>query len=131
MTECLGYSGKILSATVSRAADKWFVSFNVQMSITPSTCENQAVVGVDLGIKTLATLSNGEMVQGPKALRKMQKKLKRLQPVSYTHLRAHETSLHLVCRLLLEKKKKNNKKNSKSIKSTTNYLTRRTTRKTL
>ena len=24
--------------------------------------------------------------------------------VSYTHLRAHETSLHLVCRLLLEKK---------------------------
>ena len=24
-------------------------------------------------------------------------------PVSYTHLRAHETSLHLVCRLLLEK----------------------------
>eukprot|EP00831_Metopus_contortus_P013121 TRINITY_DN15300_c0_g1_i3.p1 TRINITY_DN15300_c0_g1~~TRINITY_DN15300_c0_g1_i3.p1 ORF type:complete len:131 (+),score=46.58 TRINITY_DN15300_c0_g1_i3:25-417(+) len=28
------------------------------------------------------------------------------RPVSYTHLRAHETSLHLVCRLLLEKKKK-------------------------
>ncbi len=28
-----------------------------------------------------------------------------LVPVSYTHLRAHETSLHLVCRLLLEKKK--------------------------
>ena len=25
--------------------------------------------------------------------------------VSYTHLRAHETTLHLVCRLLLEKKK--------------------------
>ncbi|GAB5804826.1 hypothetical protein JMUB7522_27250 [Staphylococcus aureus] len=24
-------------------------------------------------------------------------------PVSYTHLRAHETTLHLVCRLLLEK----------------------------
>ena len=29
----------------------------------------------------------------------------RIIPVSYTHLRAHETSLHLVCRLLLEKKK--------------------------
>eukprot|EP00657_Telonema_sp_P-1_P001386 TRINITY_DN1337_c0_g1_i1.p1 TRINITY_DN1337_c0_g1~~TRINITY_DN1337_c0_g1_i1.p1 ORF type:complete len:126 (-),score=35.92 TRINITY_DN1337_c0_g1_i1:72-449(-) len=28
-------------------------------------------------------------------------------PVSYTHLRAHETVLDLVCRLLLEKKKKN------------------------
>src|SRR5678816_4746322 len=30
--------------------------------------------------------------------------------VSYTHLRAHETPEHLVCRLLLEKKKKKNKK---------------------
>ena len=28
-----------------------------------------------------------------------------LQAVSYTHLRAHETVLDLVCRLLLEKKK--------------------------
>ena len=35
-------------------------------------------------------------------------------PVSYTHLRAHETGRNLVCRLLLEKKKK--KKKSKVIK---------------
>ena len=28
-----------------------------------------------------------------------------VKSVSYTHLRAHETSLHLVCRLLLEKNK--------------------------
>ena len=32
-------------------------------------------------------------------------------PVSYTHLRAHETDSYLVCRLLLEKKKKKTKKN--------------------
>ena len=31
-------------------------------------------------------------------------------PVSYTHLRAHETPEHLVCRLLLEKKKHNPKR---------------------
>ena len=30
----------------------------------------------------------------------------KIKPVSYTHLRAHETPEHLVCRLLLEKKKK-------------------------
>ena len=29
-------------------------------------------------------------------------------PVSYTHLRAHETDSYLVCRLLLEKKKNRN-----------------------
>eukprot|EP00658_Telonema_sp_P-2_P019899 TRINITY_DN17823_c0_g2_i2.p1 TRINITY_DN17823_c0_g2~~TRINITY_DN17823_c0_g2_i2.p1 ORF type:complete len:170 (-),score=37.26 TRINITY_DN17823_c0_g2_i2:93-602(-) len=32
-------------------------------------------------------------------------------PVSYTHLRAHETPEHLVCRLLLEKKNKTNQEN--------------------
>src|SRR5660397_284745 len=31
--------------------------------------------------------------------------LKPITPVSYTHLRAHETKANLVCRLLLEKKK--------------------------
>ena len=31
-------------------------------------------------------------------------------PVSYTHLRAHETKANLVCRLLLEKKKTTNAK---------------------
>ena len=34
----------------------------------------------------------------------------RLVTVSYTHLRAHETVLDIVCRLLLEKNKKNNNK---------------------
>ena len=37
-------------------------------------------------------------------------------PVSYTHLRAHETVLDLVCRLLLEKKKKTTKKQKKKKK---------------
>src|SRR5660398_333751 len=35
-------------------------------------------------------------------------RVNRLSPVSYTHLRAHETKANLVCRLLLEKKKKQN-----------------------
>ena len=37
--------------------------------------------------------------------------------VSYTHLRAHETVLDLVCRLLLEKKKNMKKKNNKQKKT--------------
>ena len=35
-----------------------------------------------------------------------------MPPVSYTHLRAHETVLDLVCRLLLEKKKTTKTTNS-------------------
>ena len=34
-------------------------------------------------------------------------------PVSYTHLRAHETDSYLVCRLLLEKKKKTTNKDER------------------
>ena len=36
-----------------------------------------------------------------------------IHPVSYTHLRAHETVLDLVCRLLLEKKKTNQNNDTK------------------
>ena len=38
-------------------------------------------------------------------------------PVSYTHLRAHETRHDLVCRLLLEKKKKKNTQKKKNKKN--------------
>src|SRR5680860_1659763 len=38
-----------------------------------------------------------------------------IEPVSYTHLRAHETDSYLVCRLLLEKKKKTKKNTIKII----------------
>ena len=41
-----------------------------------------------------------------------------IMPVSYTHLRAHETKANLVCRLLLEKK--NNLQNKKSKVATLN-----------
>ena len=34
--------------------------------------------------------------------------LETIGPVSYTHLRAHETVLDIVCRLLLEKKNQHN-----------------------
>src|SRR5678815_6150024 len=46
-------------------------------------------------------LPHGEPPIAPK------EKMLSYEAVSYTHLRAHETPEHLVCRLLLEKKKKN------------------------
>jgi len=79
MREALRFSGKILSATVSRVADRWFVSVTVEVAHQVPVRENQAAVGgVDLGIKALATMSDGSTVEGPKALRSNLKKLKRL-----------------------------------------------------
>eukprot|EP00831_Metopus_contortus_P082618 TRINITY_DN8976_c0_g1_i1.p1 TRINITY_DN8976_c0_g1~~TRINITY_DN8976_c0_g1_i1.p1 ORF type:complete len:350 (-),score=60.07 TRINITY_DN8976_c0_g1_i1:12-1061(-) len=55
-----------------------------------------------------------------KAHKKTKKRINMVQQaVSYTHLRAHETSLHLVCRLLLEKKKKKTMSFSKTKHDTT------------
>jgi len=78
MREILRLEGKILSATVSRVADRWFVSVTVEVAHQVPARENQAVGGVDLGVKALATMSDGGAVEGPKALRSNLKKLRRL-----------------------------------------------------
>lgn len=79
MREPLRFQGKITSATVSRVADRWFVSVAVETqdaSHLPQA-ENQGAVGVDLGVKALATLSTGEVVHGPKALAMLLARLRR------------------------------------------------------
>jgi putative transposase len=77
MREELRFKGNIKSAVVSRTADRWFVSLSVEVDYVPPVRENQAVGGVDLGIKALATLSDGTVIEGPKALRKTLKTLRR------------------------------------------------------
>jgi putative transposase len=77
MREELMFKGKPLSVTVSRVADRWFASVNVE--IEHEVPKNHGgVVGVDLGVKTLATCSDGRTFDGPRALRKNLKKLQRL-----------------------------------------------------
>lgn len=78
MREVLRFSGKILSATISRKADKWFVSITVDTEEMPPICENQAIVGVDLGVNRLATLSDGTFVTGAKPHRILLNRLRRL-----------------------------------------------------
>jgi putative transposase len=78
MREKVRFRGKVVSATVRRIADRWFVSVHVELEEAPAPCESQAGVGVDLGVNRLATLSNGETFEGPKPLRKELSKLRRL-----------------------------------------------------
>ena len=68
----------VKSVTISRTADSWFISFKIEVepSITPKTVN---VVGVDLGVSVLATLSTGEVSNGAKSYRKYEAKLSRLQ----------------------------------------------------
>jgi putative transposase len=75
--EPLRFQGRPLSATVSRTADRWFVSIPVEVVVRTAVRENQAAVGVDFGLTSFATLSTGEKFEAPKPLAKMLKKLKR------------------------------------------------------
>ena len=78
MKESLRFTGKILSATVSRIADRWYVSISVDTDHVPMRpAENQGEVGVDLGVSALATLSTGEKVLGPKPHKALLSRLKR------------------------------------------------------
>ena len=96
MRESLRFTGKILSATFSRVADKWFVSITVDTEEAPKCrAENQGAVGVDLGVAALATLSTGEKVIGPKPhkalldrLRKLSRSLSRKQKGSNNRQKA-------------------------------------------
>jgi putative transposase len=68
---------KILRATVSEKAGRWFVSILVQEEIN-SLSKSEAIIGIDLGIKTLATCSDGNKFENPNALKNNLDKLKRL-----------------------------------------------------
>ena len=68
----------ILSATVSEQAGHWYVSVLVEQEQAVAV-NRGPVVGVDLGIKTLATLSDGTSEPNPRHLRSCLKTLKRLQ----------------------------------------------------
>lgn len=70
---------KVHSATVSEKAGRWFVSVLVENEQGKPQVDNLDVIGVDLGIKQLATLSDGTVFDNPKAMKKSAKKLQRLQ----------------------------------------------------
>jgi putative transposase len=78
-TDYLPADQKILSATISRQANRWFVSIQVESPEREAKPANREALGIDLGIKTLATCSDGTTFENPKALRKNLKKLKRKQ----------------------------------------------------
>ena len=75
---------RIVRITVSRRAGHWYASLTVERESTATAAPKGGTVGVDLGVKNLATLSDGTVIPNPralgtrlKALRKAQKALSR------------------------------------------------------
>jgi putative transposase len=73
-------TARIRSATVSHRRGRWFVSFSVEITRTdPAPTRPGSPVGVDLGVKSLAVLSTGEVIANPRHLEIAQRELRRLQ----------------------------------------------------
>jgi len=70
--------GKIKTCTIRRDGDQWYACFSVELPdaepVTP-----QSSVGVDVGISSLATLSDGTEIENPKTAYKYDAKLVRAQ----------------------------------------------------
>ena len=65
------------SITISRTADSWFIAFAYEQEHEP-TLKKYEVVGVDIGVKELATLSTCVVFPNPKHYKTNLRKLKRL-----------------------------------------------------
>lgn len=78
MAEELRFNGKIMSATISRTANHWYVSLSVEIEEKSTTHKSHVKVGIDLGVKTAVVMSTGKTFESPKALHKNLKRLRRL-----------------------------------------------------
>ncbi len=79
--ETLRYLGTICKVIISKQGHRWFASILVDTFVDDPIPDprGKPVVGVDVGIKHLAVTSEGQYFENPKALRRHERKLKRLQ----------------------------------------------------
>lgn len=74
----LRFSGCIQAVTVSRAADGWYAAVLVETEDRLKATASLGPVGIDMGLKALATLSTGEVITGPKPHRALDARMRRL-----------------------------------------------------
>ena len=81
MFQKLRFEGEIIRVTISRTAHRWFVSITVDTGTphTPRDTRGLPVIGVDVGINSLATLDNSKQYENPRPLKRYERKLAREQ----------------------------------------------------
>ena len=77
MRETPRFGGEVRGAFISERGGRWFVTLTYACPDNPPERGGETV-GVDMGLKTLATLSDGTRIESPKALAGEQAKLRRL-----------------------------------------------------
>jgi putative transposase len=74
--------GEVLRVTVKRDPEgKWWVSFACDLGTAPSKVTPMSIVGIDVGLKSLAVTSDGEVIENPRHAAKAAAKLARAQRI--------------------------------------------------
>ncbi len=71
-------TGIIKTCTIKRETDKWYVCFSVEYTPIKKLVPDKQI-GIDVGIKSFAVLSDGKVIDNPKYLLKSKEKLKKKQ----------------------------------------------------
>ena len=81
MFQKLRFKGELIKVTISRTAHRWFVSITIDTGKpkAPRDTRGLPVVGIDVGINSLAILDNGKQYPNPRPLKRYERKLKREQ----------------------------------------------------
>ncbi len=77
---CRPIKGKIKTCTIKRTpTDKWFVSFSCETKRKSLKLSIEPSIGIDMGLKSFATLSNSEQIENPRFFRQEEKNLAKAQ----------------------------------------------------
>ena len=71
--------GKIKNVTVSKSASGWYVSIQTEQDVSDMIHSSNTAVGVDVGVKIFAALSDGTAYEPVNSLKKLEKKLAKAQ----------------------------------------------------
>ena len=94
MREPLRLNGKLLTVSVKREADRWWVSLSVDTGVTPTPKTGDGIIGVDVGIKSLAVTSDGRFFDNSKPLTQALKYLRFIQKAIARSINVHGLRNH-------------------------------------
>ena len=79
LVSCPEIDGIVKEMRLVRRASGWYCQFLVNLGAVPALTSSANPIGIDVGLETFATLSDGAVIENPRFLKRSQEKLKALQ----------------------------------------------------
>ena len=103
--------GKIKTCTIKKDIDQWYVTFSCEIDILGIPVEIKTKTGIDVGLSSIITMSNGTQIEPPEFLRASEKRLSREQiHLSKKKLRSNNRNKHRVIVAKVHRRIRNQRK---------------------